>query len=223
MKNHGILGVTKEEKNATYIHIALDKKYLGYILVADEIKKGVDETIKTLKELGVSKTVMLSGDHKGRAEEVARKAGIDQFHGQLLPQDKVSILEEYKSKIKGKGKIVFVGDGINDAPVLAGADIGIAMGNRTDAAIEAADVVLMNDDIALLATAIELLGRQENCRAKYYICLSHQDIDYDPCFCRHYSIWFAIFADVGVGLNCTDERLRVLKITISNFYNILSH
>ena len=213
MKNHGILGVTKEEKTATYIHIALDKKYLGYILVADEIKKGVDETIKALKELGVSKTVMLTGDHKGRAEEVARKAGIDQFHGQLLPQDKVSILEEYKSKIKGKGKIVFVGDGINDAPVLAGADIGIAMGGiGSDAAIEAADVVLMNDDIALLATAIRIARKTRRIVVQNIIfALATKILIMILAFAGITSIWFAIFADVGVALIALMNALRVLK------------
>jgi len=151
------INVPSVKEAGSIVHVAVDGSYLGYIVISDLLKPDAAAAIKRLKELGVRRAVMLTGDRKESAGVVARQCSLDEYRAQLLPQDKVTCFEEYKKEAAGKGKVVFVGDGINDAPVLASADIGIAMGGiGSDAAIEAADVVIMNDNPAKIATAISI-------------------------------------------------------------------
>ncbi len=196
------------------VHIAVDQEYLGYLLIADEVKEGVHDTIKRLKHYGVKRTVMLTGDHSSVAKEIAKLCGVDEYHGELLPQDKVSWFERIKSEVTGKGKIVFVGDGINDAPVLAQADIGIAMGGvGSDAAIEAADVVIMNDEIAKIATAMRIARKTKHIVTQNIIfALGVKLLIMALAFLDITSIWFAIFADVGVALIALFNAMRAMRV-----------
>ena len=191
----------ESEAFGSIVHVALNKKYLGYLLIADEIKPGVKEAILALKQLGVKKVLMLTGDLGNVAKEIAEQCQIDEYKAELLPQDKVTWFEDYKKQNSGKGKIVFVGDGINDAPVLAGADIGIAMGGiGSDAAIEAADVVIMNDEIGKIVTAIKISRKTNQIVMQNIIfALGIKILVMILAFFGITSIWFAIFADVGVG------------------------
>lgn len=213
MKLHGI-EYTQPRAHGSIVHVARDKQYLGYILITDELKPGVKETIHSLKQLGVKKTIMLSGDHTGTAKDVAEMCQIDEYHGELLPQDKVTWFEQYKKSFTDKGKIVFVGDGINDAPVLAGADIGIAMGGiGSDAAIEAADVVIMNDDISKLVTAVKVAKKTNRIVMQNIVfALGVKLLIMILAFFGITSIWFAIFADVGVALIALMNALRAMRI-----------
>lgn len=141
----------------TIIHVALNGKYAGHIVISDVEKPSSKNAIAALKQAGVKKTVMLTGDIKSVAEKVASSLGIDEVHGELLPADKVKEVEKLLNEKSSNEKLAFVGDGINDAPVLSRADIGIAMGAMgSDAAIEAADVVLMDDDPTKIAKAIKI-------------------------------------------------------------------
>ncbi len=202
------------ETSGSIIHVAQDNKYLGSILITDEIKSGAKEAIAALKQLGVRNIVMLTGDHKNTAKDIAKQCQIDEYQAELLPQDKVSWFENYKKQVAGKGKIIFVGDGINDAPVLAGADIGIAMGGiGSDAAIEAADVVIMNDDIGKIVTAIKI-ARKTNQIVKQNIvfALGTKILIMILAFLGITSIWFAIFADVGVALIALFNAMRAMRV-----------
>lgn len=194
------------------IYVAKNKQYLGYILISDEIKPGVSEAVAALKQLGVKNTVMLTGDHKNAAGEIAKLAGVDEFEAELLPQDKVAWFGQYKKNAAGNGKTVFVGDGINDAPVLAGADIGIAMGGiGSDAAIEAADVVIMNDDITKIVTAIRIARKTNQIVWQNIIfALGVKALIMVLAFLGITSIWFAIFADVGVALLAVLNAMRAM-------------
>ena len=196
------------------VHIAADQEYLGYLLIADEVKEGVHDTINKLKQYGVKRTVMLTGDHNSVAQEIAKLSGVDEYQGELLPQDKVSWFERIKSEVTGKGKIVFVGDGINDAPVLAQADIGIAMGGvGSDAAIEAADVVIMNDEIGKIATAMRIARKTKHIVTQNIIfALGVKLLIMVLAFFDITSIWFAIFADVGVALIALFNAMRAMRI-----------
>ena len=209
-------GITAEEPTAggSIVHIALNDKYMGYTLISDDIKPGVKETMLELKNYGVKKTVMLTGDQKDRAEEIAKLCGIDEFHAELLPQDKVNWFEQYKEQTEGNGKVVFVGDGINDAPVLAGADIGIAMGGiGSDAAIEAADVVIMNDDIGKIAMAIKIARKTRRIvNQNIVFALGFKLLIMVLSFLGITSIWFAIFADVGVALIALLNAMRAMYV-----------
>ncbi len=209
-------GIQFEEPaiNGSIVYIAENNEYLGYILINDEIKDGVHQMMVKLKQMGVKKSVMLTGDHKNAAKEIAELCGVDEYKAELLPQDKVSLFDEYKRKIMGKGKIVFVGDGINDAPVLAGADIGIAMGGiGSDAAIEAADVVLMNDDITKVVTAIRIAKKTNQIVMQNIIfALGVKALIMVLAFAGITSIWFAIFADVGVALLALFNAMRAMYI-----------
>ncbi|MBH1940238.1 heavy metal translocating P-type ATPase [Mobilitalea sibirica] len=200
-------------KAGSIIHVAFNQKYMGYILISDEIKSNVKESMKHLKQFGIKRTVMLTGDQRKRAEEIARLAGIDEFASELLPQDKVEKFQQYKEHIADKSKIVFIGDGINDAPVLAGADIGIAMGGiGSDAAIEAADMVIMNDDIGKIVTAIKIARKTRRIVAQNIVfALGFKLAIMVLAFLGITSIWFAIFADVGVALLALLNAMRVLR------------
>ena len=159
----------KGELIGTIVHVAVNNKYIGYIVIADEVKEDSAQAIKELKAANIKQTVMLTGDNKSIGSKVAKELGLDKVYAELLPADKVETLEELFSQKSKKGKLAFVGDGINDAPVLARADIGIAMGGLgSDAAIEAADVVIMTDEPSKIATAMKI--------SKKTLKIAHQNI-----------------------------------------------
>lgn len=208
------LNAAKPAQTGSVVHIAWENQYLGYILISDEIKQNVKKEIARLKQAGVRFIVMLTGDHKEAAGEIAGECGVDEYHAELLPQDKVSVFGSYQISKPGKGKTVFVGDGINDAPVLAAADIGIAMGGiGSDAAIEAADIVIMNDDIGKITTAIKVARKTRNIVIQNIIfALGVKILIMALAFFGITSIWFAIFADVGVSLLALCNALRVMQL-----------
>ena len=151
----------------------MNKKYVGNIVVSDQIKKDTKEAIKLLKALGVKKTIMLTGDKKSVATSVGKALGLDEIHAELLPEDKLNKVEELLNSKSKRGKLFFVGDGINDTPVLARADIGIAMGGLgADAAIDVADIVIMTDEPSKIVTAVKIARRtRKNCMAKHHISI----------------------------------------------------
>ncbi len=211
-----MLGIKADpcHKVGTIIHMAVDGKYAGHIIISDTVKETSKEAINTLKKSGVKKTVMLTGDAKAVGEAVAKELGIDEVYTELLPGDKVDKLEELIAKKGEKEKLAFVGDGINDAPVLSRADIGIAMGAMgSDAAIEAADVVLMDDDPKKISKAIRI---SRKCLRIVYeniwfaigiklICLVLGALGIA-------NMWMAIFADVGVMVLAVLNAIRVLFV-----------
>lgn len=211
-----MLGIkyTECEQVGTKVHIALDGKYAGHILISDVIKPTSKQAIAELKSAGVKKTVMLTGDASDVAKQVADELGIDEVYSELLPDDKVTKVEEYLSKKGEKEKLAFVGDGINDAPVLSRADIGIAMGAMgSDAAIEAADIVLMDDDPLKIAKAIKI---SKKCLGIVYeniifalgvklVCLILGALGIA-------NMWVAIFADVGVMVIAVLNAIRALMV-----------
>ena len=196
----------------TVIHVALDGQYAGHILISDLEKEDVREALAALREAGVTRTVMLTGDAESAAKQVAERVGIDEYHSGLLPGDKVTIVEKLLKELGGSGRLAFVGDGINDAPVLSRADIGIAMGALgSDAAIEAADVVLMDDDPMKISRAIKI---SRKCLRIVYqnivfalavklVCLLLGALGLA-------GMWAAIFADVGVMVLAVLNAMRAL-------------
>lgn len=198
----------------TIIHIAVDGSYAGHIVISDIEKPEAKAAIAALKKAGVSKTIMLTGDAKAVAEKVAADLGVDEVHSELLPGDKVEQVEKLLTEKPPKAKLVFVGDGINDAPVLGRADIGIAMGAMgSDAAIEAADVVLMDDDPMKIAKGIKISRKclsivYQNivfALAVKFVCLLLGVIGYA-------NMWLAIFADVGVTVIAVLNAIRALRV-----------
>lgn len=198
----------------TVVHVALNGKYLGYILISDEIKEGVAEAMTELKKNGVSDLVMLTGDRKNIAEKVASSVGIDTVYSQLMPGDKVDKVEELiaAEDKKSKGKLAFVGDGINDAPVLSRADVGIAMGGLgSDAAIEAADVVIMDDRLSKIAKAIGISRRTIRIvRQNIVFALGVKGIFLVLGALGFANLWEAVFADVGVAFIAILNSMRTL-------------
>ncbi len=198
----------------TIVHIALDGVYAGHILISDVIKPDAEAAVSALKKTGVRKTVMLTGDTASVGEAVAARLGIDEVYTELLPVDKVTIIEKIISGSKARDKTAFVGDGINDAPVLTRADVGIAMGALgSDAAIEAADIVLMDDNPLKIAKAIKI--------AKKCLSIVHQNIFFAigiKVMCLLLgalgvaNMWFAIFADVGVMVLAVLNAIRTLSV-----------
>ncbi len=198
----------------TIIHMAVDGSYAGHIVISDIEKPGARDAIAALKKAGVSKTVMLTGDAKAVADKVAADLGVDEVHSELLPGDKVEQVEKMLAEKSPKAKLVFVGDGINDAPVLGRADIGIAMGAMgSDAAIEAADVVLMDDDPMKIAKGIKISRKclsivYQNiifALAVKFVCLLLGAVGYA-------NMWLAIFADVGVTVIAVLNAIRALRV-----------
>lgn len=202
-------------KVGTVVHVSIDGEYQGHILIADVPKETSNEAIKKLHDLGIDKTVMLTGDAKSIAEHVAGELGLDEYYAQLYPQDKVSKVEDLIAELGNSGrKLSFVGDGINDAPVLTRADVGIAMGNLgSDAAIEAADIVLMDDNPLGIVKAIKIARK---CMRIVYeniyfaigiklICLLLGAVGIA-------GMWLAIFADVGVMIIAVLNAIRTLKV-----------
>jgi len=196
------------------VHVAVDGSYLGFIVISDRLKADAAAAIKRLKGLGVRRTVMLTGDRDESARLVAMQCGLDEYRAQLLPQDKVAFFEGFKNEAAQKGKVVFVGDGINDAPVLAAADIGIAMGGiGSDAAIEAADVVIMNDNPDRIASAIIIARKTRKIVIQNIVfALGVKLLIMVLAFFGISSIWFAIFADVGVALLALLNAMRAMYI-----------
>lgn len=196
-------------KSGTIVHIAVDGKYMGHIVVSDSIKKQSAATVKRLKNYGVSKIVMLTGDHKNVAAEVAKTVGIEEYYAELLPVDKVNILQQLMAKTEA-GPTAFAGDGINDAPALKLADIGIAMGAAgSDAAIEAADIVLMNDNPENIADGIKI-SRKTMAIVKQNITLAIaiKIIIMLLGTIGIANLWLAVFADVGVTLLAVINAVR---------------
>lgn len=195
----------------TIVYLAIDKKYAGYITISDELKKDVVKTVKDLKEVGVQKLTMLTGDRKAVADRVARRLGLDSYYAELLPDQKVEKVEELLSNQKKKDKLIFVGDGINDAPVLARSDIGVAMGGLgSDAAIEAADVVLMTDEPSKLVTAIKIARRtRQIVWQNIILALGIKGIVLIMGAFGIATMWEAVFADVGVALLAVLNAMRI--------------
>ena len=198
----------------TIVHVAIDGQYAGHILISDVIKEHAAEAIAALKKSGIEKTVMLTGDAKNVAEHVAAQLGIDEVCSELLPGDKVEKVEELLTKKPEKDKLAFVGDGINDAPVLSRADIGIAMGALgSDAAIEAADIVLMDDDPLKISKAIRI--SRKCLRIVYeniYFAIGIKVICLVLGALGIANMWFAIFADVGVMILAVLNAIRTLFV-----------
>ena len=198
----------------TIIHVAVDGRYSGHIVINDRIKDDSAAAIKALRALGVEKTVMLTGDRKEVAADVAKKIGIDEYHAELLPTNKVEQVERLLAAKKDGRSLAFVGDGINDAPVLKRADVGIAMGALgSDAAIEAADVVLMDDQPSKIATAVNIARRT--------IAIARQNVAFAIgvkvailllATVGLATMWMAVFADVGVTVLAVLNAIRALRV-----------
>lgn len=197
----------------TIVHVAINNEYKGNIVISDEIKEGSKSAIERLKSIGVSQTVMLTGDNKSVGEKVAALVGVDKVFAELLPGDKVEKVEELIKNNSTKGKVIFVGDGINDAPVLARADIGVAMGGiGSDAAIEAADVVLMKDDPEALVTSIKV-ARKTN-KVLWQNIIFSLGVKLLVLILSAFgmaNMWEAVFADVGVTVIAVINSTRCLK------------
>ncbi len=193
----------------TVIHVAIDGRYAGHIVINDEVKEESREAIARLKQIGVKRTVMLTGDREEVARDVAGKLGLDEWHAELLPQDKVTRVEQ----LSGHGPLAFVGDGINDAPVLARADVGIAMGGLgSDAAIEAADVVLMDDKPLKIAEAIVTARRTiAIARQNVWLAIGVKVAVLLLATVGMATMWMAVFADVGVTVLAVVNAMRALK------------
>lgn len=202
------------EEIGTVVYVAINGVYAGYILIADKIKEDAIQTIKDFKKIGIKQTIMLTGDRKNVGESVAQKLGMDQVYTELLPDGKVEKVEELLKQKSADGKLIFAGDGINDAPVLALADIGVAMGGMgSDAAIEASDIVIMNDETSKILSAIKLSKKtmrivKQNIAFAIFVkvlvlILSAIGIA---------TMWEAVFADVGVSIIAILNALRVTKV-----------
>ena len=213
MKDLSLENIDQINEMGTVVYVAIDKQYAGYILISDKIKEDSKKAIQDLKKAGVRKTVMLTGDNKDVAEKVNQELNLDIVYSELLPADKVNKVEELLKNKNEEAKLAFIGDGINDAPVLARADIGIAMGALgSDAAIEAADIVIMTDEPSKIATAMKISGKT--------LKIVYQNISFAlivkigvlilSAFGLT-SMWAAVFADVGVTVLAVLNSFRALK------------
>ncbi|MCH3964595.1 MAG: cadmium-translocating P-type ATPase [Clostridium sp.] len=198
----------------TVVYIAIDKEYAGYIIISDEVKDDSKDAIKNLKTIGIKKTVMLTGDAKAVGEKVAGSLSLDEVYAELLPDQKVEELEKLDKQKSAKGKLAFVGDGINDAPVLVRADIGIAMGGLgSDAAIEAADVVIMTDEPSKIVTAVKIAKRTRKIVWQNIILAMVVKIIVLILGAGGIAtLWEAVFADVGVTILAIINAMRVMKV-----------
>lgn len=202
------------EKNGTIVHVSVDGTYVGHIVVSDRIKADSADAIKALKAEGVTKTVMLTGDKREVGEYVASVIGLDEFHAELLPADKVSELEKLLDNKPSGKTLAFVGDGINDAPVLARADLGIAMGGLgSDAAIEAADVVLMDDKPSKIAVGVRIARKTLRlARENTFFAIFIKLLVLVLAVLGIATMWMAVFADVGVTVLAVLNAMRALKV-----------
>ena len=202
------------ELTGTILHVSIDGKYAGHIIIADVVKEDAAECIKRLHAAGVKKAVMLTGDRAEVAKAVAEKLGLDEYHGKLLPEDKVNQVERLLGETSEKGKLAFVGDGINDAPVLTRADIGIAMGAMgSDAAIEAADIVLMDDKPSKIASAIRIA--RKTMRIVWQNIVFALGVKFAVLVLAAVGLatmWLAVFADVGVAILAILNAMRCMRV-----------
>ena len=212
MKKYGV-EFQNEDFETTVVHVAVDDKYVGYIAIGDKLRADARQAVQALKQLGVKEVVMLTGDNEQTASVVAQKIGLDGFQANLLPEDKVDFFEKLNSKNETSGKVAFVGDGINDAPVIARADVGIAMGAMgSDAAVETADVVLMKDSPLKVAEAISI-AKQTRRIVWQNISLAFivKGIFISFGAFGLATMWEAVFADVGTALLALANSARILK------------
>ena len=204
---------TETRSAGTIVYLACDGAFAGTIVISDTIKEGAKEAIAEMKRVGVKKCVMLTGDREAAAQAVADTLGLDEVHAELLPADKVSEVEQLLAKESEKGKLAFVGDGINDAPVLTRADIGIAMGSMgSDAAIEAADVVLMDDDVRKIASIVKIARKTLRIvKQNIVFALAVKALVLILGALGMANMWEAVFADVGVSVIAILNSMRALN------------
>jgi len=197
----------------TVAHVVIDKKYAGYMVISDELKEDAYEAVKRLRELGIKKILMITGDNNDVAENIAKQLELDEFHAELMPEDKVRVIEELKEKMTPKDKMVFVGDGINDAPVIARADVGIAMGALgSDAAIETADIVIMDDRPSKLPMVIEIARKTQRIVWQNIVFALGVKVAFIGLgIIGVTTMWEAVFADVGVAIIALFNAMRILK------------
>lgn len=209
------IAYTPQTKAGTVVYLARKDEYLGAIIISDRIKEGAKEAIDTMKAVGVRSCVMLTGDRKETAEAVAAELGLDEIHYELLPADKVSQVERLLAAETAKNKLAFVGDGINDAPVLTRADVGIAMGTMgSDAAIEAADVVLMDDDIRKIAGVVKIARKTIGIvKQNIVFALAVKVLVLILGAVGIANMWAAVFADVGVSVLAILNAMRTLRLS----------
>lgn len=215
--NEKLINIPKDisiDDIGTILYVEIDNKFAGYIVISDELKKDSKKTIKDLKDIGIKKTIMLTGDLEKVSKKVGKDLGLDEVYTNLLPQDKVSKFEEIIENKKSKGNVVFVGDGINDAPVLARADVGIAMGAMgSDAAIEAADVVIMTDEPSKIVTAIKSSKKtMKIAMQNISLAFGIKAIVLILSALGIADMWMAVFADTGVTILAVLNSFRALKI-----------
>ena len=197
----------ESQEYGTRVLVAVNGVYQGYLLIADTLKPGAEQAVEKLRSSGI-KTVMLTGDAEEAAKAVAKTVGIDQVHARLLPEEKLERLQMVR---KEAGRVMFVGDGINDAPVLAGADVGAAMGSGADAAIEAADVVFMNSDVSAIPESVEIARATRRISwQNVYFALAVKLIIMVLGLCGYANMWLAVFADTGVSMLCLLNSIRIL-------------
>ncbi|MGN0638448.1 MAG: heavy metal translocating P-type ATPase [Huintestinicola sp.] len=198
----------------TAVHVAVNSEYMGHIIISDALKEGAQEAMEGLRNMGVQKTVMLTGDDRRVGEQCAKALGIDEYHAELLPADKVDCVEKLLAEKPPKKSLIFVGDGINDAPVLTRADIGIAMGAMgSDAAIEAADVVLMDDDPRKIPLAIKIAGKTASIvRQNIVFALGIKLLTLILGALGIANMWAAVFADVGVSVIAILNAMRAMNV-----------
>lgn len=212
LKSHNI-AYEEHKSGGTVVYVAYDNTFAGAIVISDTIKDGAKEAVADMKKVGVKNVVMLTGDRQKAAEEVAKELGIDTVYSELLPSDKVQKVEELLASKTGKEKVAFVGDGINDAPVLTRADVGIAMGSMgSDAAIEAADIVLMDDDVRKIASTVKIARKTLGVvKQNIVFALGVKLIVLILGALGVANMWEAVFADVGVSVIAILNSMRVLK------------
>ena len=215
--NEKLINIPKDisiDDIGTILYVEIDNKFAGYIVISDELKKDSKKTIKDLKDIGIKKTIMLTGDLEKVSKKVGKDLDLDEVYTNLLPQDKVSKFEEIIENKKSKGNVVFVGDGINDAPVLARADVGIAMGAMgSDAAIEAADVVIMTDEPSKIVTAIKSSKKtMKIAMQNITLAFGIKAIVLILSALGIADMWMAVFADTGVTILAVLNSFRALKI-----------
>lgn len=213
MEEEGISGLPVVEGTGTLVHVALEGHYGGYIVVADSLKPDAEQAITALRELGITQLVLLTGDADTVGQQVGRKLGLDCVHTELLPAGKVEQVERLLAELPANGKLLFAGDGINDAPVLARADVGVAMGGiGSDAAIEAADVVIMNDQPSGIAEAIRISRQTISIVRQNVVCsIAVKLIVMLTGACGFTGMWTALFADVGVSVLAVLNAMRAFR------------
>ena len=214
MKRMEVASFAEVKSSGTVVYVACDGRFLGSIVIADSIKDGAEEAVREMKQVGVKRCVMLTGDRKEAAQAVADELGLDEVHAELLPGDKVGRVEELLAKQPAKERLAFVGDGINDAPVLTRADLGIAMGRRgSDAAIEAADVVLMDDDVRKIAAVVKISRKTLRIvKQNIVFALGVKALVLVLGAFGAANMWEAVFADVGVSVIAILNSMRALKV-----------